>query len=171
MCMMVFFISVGLFFPHPLADLTVTSPLSWTKSNHYWSHQPCARKIQLWELSWERFFFWSLIRLPTNRAKNFSTWPKRSLKSHSKSTTGWLNFPLAHLKLVKDGVRWIPDSSSYSTGLQSKRKGKGEREMEVKLWQKRKKIANAPAGKSNPGPQQTRLMLYHWATETSDITS
>ena len=28
-----------------------------------------------------------------------------------------------------------------------------------------------PSRESNPGPQQTRLMLYHWATETSDITS
>ena len=28
-----------------------------------------------------------------------------------------------------------------------------------------------PSRESNPGPQQTRLMLYHWATETSDITA
>ena len=28
-----------------------------------------------------------------------------------------------------------------------------------------------PSRESNPGPLQTRLMLYHWATETSDITS
>ena len=52
-----------------------------------------------------------------------------------------------------------------------KEKGKGERErrkgkekgkgkLEVKLWQKRKK-SQTPQPGSNPGPQQTRLMLYH----------
>ena len=28
-----------------------------------------------------------------------------------------------------------------------------------------------PSGESNPEPQQTWLILYHWATETSEITS
>ena len=29
---------------------------------------------------------------------------------------------------------------------------------------------NCPSWEPNPGPQQTRLRHYHWATETSDIT-
>ena len=37
-------------------------------------------------------------------------------------------------------------------------RGKGK--LEVKLWQKRKN-RKRPSRESNPGPQQTRLMLYH----------
>ena len=51
-----------------------------------------------------------------------------------------------------------------------KRKGKEQAKLEVKLWQKRKKL-QTPSRESNPGPQQTQLMLYYWATETSNITS
>ena len=60
----------------------------------------------------------------------------------------------------------------------SKGEGKGKEEEGRKgHWQwsfgTNGKVANTPAGESNPGrwSQQTRLTLYHWATETSDITS
>ena len=53
---------------------------------------------------------------------------------------------------------------------EGKEKGKGKGKLEGKLWQKRKN-RKRPSRESNPGPQQTRLMLYHWATETSNITS
>ena len=32
-------------------------------------------------------------------------------------------------------------------------------------------VVPRPSRESNRGPQQTQLMLYHWATKTSDITS
>ena len=55
-------------------------------------------------------------------------------------------------------------------GKEKEGKEKGKGKLEVKLWQKRKN-RKRPSRESNPEPQQTRLMLYHWATETSDITS
>ena len=61
-------------------------------------------------------------------------------------------------------------------GRERKRKGKKE---EGKGWKgnwkwsfgRNGKNRKRPSRESNSGPQQTRLMLYHWATETSDITS
>ena len=62
-----------------------------------------------------------------------------------------------------------------------KREGKEEEEKERRKeggkgnWKwsfgRNGKNRKRPSRESNPGPQQTRLMLYHWATETSDITS
>ena len=49
-----------------------------------------------------------------------------------------------------------------------RRKGKGNWKWSFGRNGKNRKC---PSRESNPGPQQTRLMLYHWATETSDITS
>ena len=61
-------------------------------------------------------------------------------------------------------------------GRERKRKGKKEEGKGGKgnwKWSfgRNGKNRKRPSRESNPGPQQTRLMLYHWATETSDITS
>ena len=54
-----------------------------------------------------------------------------------------------------------------------KRKRKGKEKGQVKLWQEWKNRKRS-SRESNPGPQQTRPMLCHWATRTystSDITA
>ena len=58
--------------------------------------------------------------------------------------------------------------ASESDGL--KRKGQRKGKLEVKFGQKRKNCKR-PGRETNRGPQQMWLMLYHWGTETSDITS
>ena len=62
--------------------------------------------------------------------------------------------------------------------VEGRRKGKGrgrerrrEREIGSEALAETEKNHKRPSRESNPEPQQTRLMLYHWATETSDITS
>ena len=61
---------------------------------------------------------------------------------------------------------------NFSANERTKGEGKGKEEegtvkgkgkLEVKLWQKREKIADAPAGNRTRDPSKplTRLMLYH----------
>ena len=47
---------------------------------------------------------------------------------------------------------------------------KGERDMGSEALAEAEKNRKRPSRESNPGPQQMRPMLYHWATETSDLT-
>ena len=63
---------------------------------------------------------------------------------------------------------------SEGEGKGKEEEGKGEREREIgseALAERDGKNRKRPSRETNPGPQQTRLMLYHCATETSDITS
>ena len=55
---------------------------------------------------------------------------------------------------------------------EGKEKGKGEREREIgsEALAETEKNRKRPSRESKPEPQQTRLMLYHWATETSDTS-
>ena len=96
----------------------------------------------------------------------------------------------AVLVLSNDCLSWDKREDAFFLGQakgrtekerERKRKGKG-RGRERKRRERRKgnwkwsfgrngKNRKSPSRESNPEPQQTWLMLYHWATETSDITS
>ena len=68
-------------------------------------------------------------------------------------------------------AKYVLSASEMSKGEGKEMEGKGERKIGSEVFAETKKNRKRPSCELKPGSQQTRLMIYHRATETSDITS
>ena len=97
--------------------------------------------------------------------KSFPAWFGKLCFSSAEQVTSWTTL-IRKPMIRKKECKKVEGRGKWKGRRGERRKGNCK-------WSfvRNEKNSKRPSRESNPGPQQTRLMLYHWATETSHITS